>query len=117
MAEIIASNILGIALLIIGIVVVIISVSSFTKSRERMKNWRLAEGTIIGPFEKFSNDAEDPAYPIIEFQDESGDAYAFKSDWTMSGLPGMGSKVNVLYDPQNQKMLFIILNIRRILCR
>jgi uncharacterized membrane protein len=101
MSEIIASNILGIILSIIGIVVVIIGVSSSYKNRHRMTHWRLAEGVIIGPFEKFRNDAEDPAYPVIEFQDETGLAYSFQSDWTMSGLPGIGSKVQVLYDPQN----------------
>jgi len=40
------------------------------KGRNRRREWRLVKGIIVGPIgpcEKFRNDAENPAYPIVTF--------------------------------------------------
>ena len=99
----IASIILGSIFFILGVVVGTLGIISFSQARTRTKEWHLTDGIIVGPITNFRNDTEDPEYPIIEFRDSTGQVYTFKSDWTMSGLPGLGSKVQVLYNTMNPK--------------
>jgi len=99
----ISSLILGSIFLVLGVTVGTLGIISFSQARTRMKEWHRTEGIIVGPITNFRNDTEDPEYPIIEFRDSTGQVYTFKSDWTMSGLPRPGSKVQVLYNPMNPK--------------
>lgn len=103
MSWLVSLNIKGVIFLIVGAVFFILGVTNYFKGRNRKREWRLAEGAIVGPPEKYLRDAENPAYPVIEFKDLYGNLHTFKSDWTMSGVPKPGSKVQVLYDPKNPK--------------
>jgi len=87
-------------LFVLGVVFVTLGAIQFFQGRRRRRHWRPAEGTVIGPHDRdLKTDHEDPARPIIRFEDDRGVSHTFESDWTMAGLPGIGSKVRVLYDP------------------
>lgn len=117
MTEDTASNLFGILCLIAGVFVLILGCFGLIKNRSRGKNWRSAKGIIVGPIDlsdTFRDDAENPRYPVIEFVDHSGHVHSFTFDWNMSGLPGLGSEVDVLYDPDIRKRRYITSAQRRI---
>ncbi len=95
---------MGLAFAIVGIILLLISGSTYRNTNRFIRDSRHATGRVIRFERKMSNSNNRGKYlfaPVIEFEIESGEKVQFVSS-SASTDPGdkIGDKVDVLYNPR-----------------
>ena len=87
---------------IIGIALLALTWSQFSRSRKRLARGKVVIGEVVGYEEK--RDYEEPThayYPRVHFTDAEGNSRAYISDVGGRKSYDIGAEVKILYDPEN----------------